>query len=102
MMDTAFEGQKLPIGFTFHIVEAVKRIKIHPMPRLASLPWGLSLAVGIIVTVLSLNPHLSVTSEMAIAAGSPLPAEMKVLRTGEIYGGSGLAVDKPNIPIPGS
>jgi RNA polymerase sigma factor (sigma-70 family) len=84
MMDTAFEGQKLPIGFTFHIVEAIKRIKIHPMPRLAGLPWGLSLAVGIIVTVLSLNPRLSITGDIDIPAGSPLPVESKMRKTGEI------------------
>ncbi len=84
MMDTAFEGRKLPIGFTFHIVEAIKRIKIHPMPRLASLPWGLSLAAGIIVTLLSLNPHLSITGDIDIPAGSLIPAEAKALKTGEI------------------
>jgi RNA polymerase sigma factor (sigma-70 family) len=84
MMDTAFEGQRLPAGFTFRIVEAVKRIKIEPMPRMAGLPWGLSLAVGIIVTVLSINPHLSIPSDIAFPTGSPLPAETKVLKTGEI------------------
>jgi len=66
MMDTAFEGQRLPLGFTFRIVEAAKRIKIHPMPRMAGLPWGLSLAAGIFITVLSLNPHLSITSDIDI------------------------------------
>jgi DNA-directed RNA polymerase specialized sigma24 family protein len=40
IMDTAFEGQRLPVGFTFRIVEAVKRIKIHPTPRMAGLPWA--------------------------------------------------------------
>ncbi len=84
MMDTAFEERRLPMGFTLRVVEAVKRIKIHPMPRVAGLPWGLSFAVGIIVTVLSLNPHVSITSDMTIPTGSPLPVETKVLKTGEI------------------
>jgi RNA polymerase sigma factor (sigma-70 family) len=84
MMDTAFEGQRIPAGFTLRIVEAVKHIKVHPMPRMTGLPWGLSLAAGIIVTVLSLNPQMNITSDMAIPAGSPLPVDMKVLRTGEI------------------
>ncbi|MFC1719248.1 sigma-70 family RNA polymerase sigma factor [Candidatus Poribacteria bacterium] len=84
MMDTAFEGQRLPIGFTFRIVEVVKRIKINPMPRMAGVPWGLSLAAGIIITVLSINPHISIHSDMAIPAGSPLLAETRVLKTGEI------------------
>jgi RNA polymerase sigma factor (sigma-70 family) len=84
MMDTAFEGQRLQASFTFRVVETVKRIKIHPMPRTAGLPWGLSLAAGIIVTVLSLNPHMSITSDIAMPAGSPLSAEAKALETGEI------------------
>ena len=84
MMDTAFEGQRLQASFTFRVVEAVKHIKINPMPRMAGLPWGLSLAVGIIVTVLSLNPHVSMTSDMPMPAGSPLSTEAKALETGEI------------------
>jgi RNA polymerase sigma factor (sigma-70 family) len=84
MMDTAFEGQRLPVGFTFRIVEAVKRIKIHPMPRMAGLPWGLSAAVGIVVTVMSLNPHMSIPNDMPIPAGSLFPAESKALKAGEI------------------
>ena len=84
MMDTAFERHRLPIGFTFRIVEVVKRIKIHPMPRTAGLPWGLSAAVGIIVTVMSLNPYMSIPNDMAIPAGSLFPAESKALKAGEI------------------
>ncbi len=84
MMDTAFEGQRLPAGFTFRIVEAVKRIKINPMPRTAGLPWGLSLAAGIVITVLSLSPYMNISSHIAPPTGLPLPAEMKVPKTGEI------------------
>lgn len=84
MMDTAFEGQKMPAGFTLRIVEAVKRIKINPMPRVAGLPWGLSLAMGIIITVVSLNPHLSRTSDTAIPASSSLPGSAQSLEVGEV------------------
>ncbi len=84
MMSTAFEGQKLQEGFTFRIVEAVRRIKIQPMPRSAGLPWGLSLAAGIIITVLSLSPYMIIPTHTAPPSGLPLPAEMKVLETGEI------------------
>ena len=84
MMTTSFGAQKLSGGFTFRILEAAKRIKIQPMPRTAGLPWGLSFAAGIIITILSLNPHLSILNPMAIPTGSPLPAEAKVLKTGEI------------------
>ena len=84
MMGTAFEGQRLPIGFTLRVVEAIKHMKINPMPRMAGLPWGLSLAAGIIITVLSLNPHLTIPGDIGVPAGSPLPVEAKVLKTGEI------------------
>jgi RNA polymerase sigma factor (sigma-70 family) len=84
MMSSTYEGQRLQASFTFRIVEAVKRIKINPMPRIAGLPWGLSFAVGIIVAVLSLNPHMSITSDIVIPTGSPLPVEAKALKTGEI------------------
>ncbi len=84
MMDTAFEEQRLQANFTFRVVEAVKRIKINPMPRMAGVPLGLSLAVGIIITVLSINPNMSVPDYTAIPAGLPILVKTRVLRTGEI------------------
>jgi RNA polymerase sigma-70 factor (ECF subfamily) len=69
MMGTAFHEQRLRIGFTFRIVESVKRTKINPMPRMTGLPWGLSLATGIIITVLCLNQHLSMPSDLIISKG---------------------------------
>jgi N-acetylneuraminic acid mutarotase len=84
MMTSTYEQQRLPAGFTFRVVEAVKRIKIHPMPRMAGLPWGLSFAMGIIVAVLSLNPQISLQNSMPTSTSSPLSAGTKVLKTGEI------------------
>jgi RNA polymerase sigma factor (sigma-70 family) len=84
MMSTAYEQHELPGSFTFRIVEAVKRMRIHPTPRTASLPWGLSLATGIIITFLSLTPQPGVLNRVATATGSPMPVEMKVPKTGEI------------------
>ncbi len=84
MMDTAFEGQRLRVGFTFRVVEAVKRIKIDPTPSTKSLPWGLSLATGLIVAFLSFGSNLSLINPSDIFGGSPLPSEAKVLRIGEI------------------
>jgi len=84
MTGTAFEGQGLTAGFTFRIVEAVKRIKINTMPRVAGLPWGLSLAAGIIFIVICLSPHLRMSDSMSFPASAPLPSQMKVLKAGEI------------------
>ena len=84
MMDTAFEGQRIPAGFTLRIVEAAKHIKVHPMPRMTGLPWGLSFAIGTFITVLSLSPHISLQNSTSIPAGASLPSESRALKTGEI------------------
>ena len=84
MMSKTLEGQRLQASFTFRIVEAVRRTKINPMPRATALPWGLSLAAGIIITVMSLGQHLTMLNPMSVSAGSSLPVKMKVLKTGEI------------------
>jgi RNA polymerase sigma factor (sigma-70 family) len=84
MMSETFEEQKLQADFTFRIVEAVKRIKIQPTPRATGLPWGLSLAAGIVIAALSLNPRMSALKPVTIPGGSPLSAQVKVLKTGEI------------------
>ena len=84
MMSQTFEGQRLKASFTFRIVETVKHIKVNPMPRTAALPWGLSLATGIIFTVMILSPHLNILNLPAIPAGSPFSSQAKTLKTGEI------------------
>ncbi len=82
MMSTTYEEQRLQSKFTFRIVEAVKRMKIQPAPRTGGLPWGLSLATGIVFAVLSFIPQPGIFN--SVATGSPLPGETKVLKTGEI------------------
>jgi RNA polymerase sigma factor (sigma-70 family) len=82
MMGTAFEGQKLRIGFTFRVVEAIKQIKVQPLsPK--TLPWGISLATGLIFTVLMFGQHIQINLS-DISMGLPLPSDMKVLKIGEI------------------
>ena len=84
MMSATFEQQRLKAGFTFRIVEAVKKIKIHPVSTMKGLPWGLSLATGIIITIMSLNPSLISFTNIGAPIYSALPSEMKVLKVGEI------------------
>ncbi|MFC1718812.1 sigma-70 family RNA polymerase sigma factor [Candidatus Poribacteria bacterium] len=84
MMSTTLEEQRLSASFTFRIVEAVKRVKIQPMPRATGVPWGLSLATGIIFTILGLSPYISMLNPVIPSMSSPLPAETKVLKIGEI------------------
>ena len=70
MMDTTFDEHKLPAGFTLRIVEALKRIRIQTVPRVTGLPWGLSLAAGIILSVLSLNPRLNLINPRDVTTSS--------------------------------
>ncbi len=79
MANTSFEKQGLQATFTFRIIEAVKRLKIQPIPRLTGLPWGLSVATGIILAVLCLNPHMGISSRMIIRSPSPFPVQAQVL-----------------------
>jgi len=84
MMSETFEVKKLQASFTFRIVEAVKRINVNPVPVAKGLPWGLSLATGIIVAFLSIGTHLSFINPTGSMSGSLLPGESKVLKVGEI------------------
>jgi len=84
MMNETFEQQKLQASFTFRIVEAARRIKIHPMPRMTGLPWGLSLATGLFLAALGLSPRLSLFNLTEAVIRSPLSSETEVMKVGEI------------------
>ena len=80
MMGTAFEGQRLQASFTFRIVEIVKRLRIQPTPRTAGLPWGLSLAAGIIITVMSVGTHLDISNPVKTPINR-IPSDTQMLKT---------------------
>jgi len=84
MMSETFKEHRLPVGFTFRIVEIIKRIKIHPVTQSKGIPWGLSLATGIIIAILSLNPYVPQLDQFGTISGAPLLSESKVLKVGEI------------------
>jgi len=83
MMGDTFEQKKLSVSFTFRIVEAIKRVRVQPLSPKA-LPWGLSLATGIIISFLTLGQHFNVINPIGMMKGSPLPSMTKVLKVGEI------------------
>jgi RNA polymerase sigma factor (sigma-70 family) len=84
MISGTFQQNRLQASFTFKIVEAVKRIKINPISTIKGLPWGLSLATGIIIAIMSLNPYIDWFSQIGDYVSSVLPSETKVLKIGEI------------------
>jgi RNA polymerase sigma factor (sigma-70 family) len=83
MMGETFEQKKLSVSFTFRIVEAIKQVRVQPLSPKA-LPWGMSLATGIIITFLSLGQHFNIINPIGMMKGSPLPGITKVLKVGEI------------------
>ena len=85
MMSKTYDQQRLQPSFTFRIVEMVKHIKIQPAPRSTPLlPFGLSAATGIVLTILSFSPHLISLTPLGALLGSPMPSETKVMEVGEL------------------
>ncbi|MEK7400139.1 MAG: hypothetical protein AAB116_24605, partial [Candidatus Poribacteria bacterium] len=69
--------------FTFRLVEMVKRIKINPISPTKGLPWGLSLATGLVAVALSINPHL-VKFDWFNVSSFLSSSKARVLEVGEI------------------
>jgi RNA polymerase sigma factor (sigma-70 family) len=82
MMGKTFETQRLPIGFTFRIIEAVKRIKIDPVSIGKGVPWGLSLATGLLIAILGLNPQFMKMVQIDLT-NLAVSGESSVLETGD-------------------
>jgi len=85
MMTTTKERHELPGSFTFRIVEIVKHIRVSPLSPMKALPWGLSLATGIIITIMSFGLHPSWLNTTGFIASSHSLGESKVLNVGEYH-----------------
>lgn len=79
MMNTNFGNRKFQAIFTSRIMEVVKRMRIRPAPRMTEVPWGLLLTAGIILTVLGLNPQMSISDPADIPVGSLPLVEANIL-----------------------
>ena len=82
IMSTTFDEIKLQPGFTFRIVERIKQIKIQP--RATGIPFGLSVAGGLIVALLSLTLPFSPVFPLGGLIGSALPAKTQAAEIGLI------------------
>ncbi len=97
MMSEAFQQKCLQAIFTLRIVEIVKRIKIHPVPRTSNIPWGLSLATGIIVVILGMGTYLNISNNGFYTSISSAIGESRVLNVGEYPVDVMKISDMPNI-----
>jgi len=84
MMSEVYKEHKLQSLFTFRIVEIIKNIRIHPIPKIGGLSLGLSAAVGIILTILSLGNYLPLKEPIDISIAPSFLSESRVLESGEI------------------
>ena len=84
MMTTTFDEMRLQPGFTFRVVEAVKRTRIPTNPTKPALPVGVSAAVGLIALMLSLTIPQSPLYPIGELIGSALPSRTQVPEGGVI------------------
>ena len=79
---TTFDQKQLMPVFTFRVVEMIKHTNASPIPHLPRLPWELSVATGIVLTLLSFTPHL--IPLFPIGTGSVMSGGPSVVDVGEI------------------
>ena len=84
MISRTFEGKRLPGGFTFQILEAVKHIRVQPMPRATALPWGLSLTASFIIALFSLSSSPDLLKPPNVPIAPLIQGDTRVVRAGEI------------------
>ena len=86
MMSRTFEENKLQAGFTFQMLELVKRIKINanPMSRITGLSWGISSTTWLLIAILGFALNLSLPKPV-IDLAQVMPEDMPTLRPSEIF-----------------
>lgn len=94
MMNTTYERQKLPISFTFRIMDMVKLIKIRPLPRTQLLPWGMSLVAGLIIAVLSYTSSLISADPVFISSVIPTGGQIASAQHSGVYSSQSNAYDQ--------
>jgi N-acetylneuraminic acid mutarotase len=83
MMSRTYEQKKLPVSFTFRIVEMVKQIRVQPISMTKGLSLGLSLTAGIIAIVFGIGQHLNLANPLEALTGYTSSSQSKVLKVGE-------------------
>jgi N-acetylneuraminic acid mutarotase len=83
MISETYEQNRLRAGFTFRVLEMVKRIGIDPVPPRA-LPWGFSIATGIIIAVLGIGMRFNLSNTEYYTSLSSLSAIPEAQDIGEL------------------
>jgi len=82
MMSETYGQNRLRAGFTFSIVEMVKRIRIDPVPP-KTLPWGFSIASGVIIGIMCIGMNVNLTNTESYTSISSLSGESRMLDIGD-------------------
>ena len=77
-MDATFEGYRLQPSFTFHITEMIKETKIQSASHKTILPWGLSIAAGLVAIFISFTVPFSPLFRIETRTDSALPTQTQI------------------------
>ncbi len=93
-MDETYSQHRLGAGFTFRILETLKRVKIQSLPRMPWLPWGVSAAAGIILAVMSFTSSFNWLNPVSVgpAATGGLRVKLPPGSRGDIFNSEALLV----------
>ncbi|MBD3180826.1 sigma-70 family RNA polymerase sigma factor [Candidatus Poribacteria bacterium] len=81
MMSESYQQHKLNANFTFKIVETVRKIRVKPLPRNPWIPWGLSTAVCVLFTLISMNLSSNIPKVAAFNnITSSVPVEKRMVK----------------------
>ena len=83
-MSTTFEGYRLQRSFTFHIMEMIKETRIRATSHKTTLPWGLSIAAGLVAIFISFTIPFSPFFPIGMLIGSVLPTQTQIAEFGEV------------------
>ena len=84
VMSTTFEGYRLQRSFTFHIMEMIKETRIRATSHKTTLPWGLSIAAGLVAIFISFTIPFSPFFPIGMLIGSVLPTQTQIAEFGEV------------------
>jgi RNA polymerase sigma factor (sigma-70 family) len=83
MMSSMYEQKRLPVSFTFRIVEMVKQIRVQPISLTKGLSLGLSVATGVVALFFGIGQYLNLINPLEFLPISTSSGETSVLETGE-------------------
>ena len=83
-MGIMFERCRLQPSFTFRITGMIKEMKVQSALHKTTLPWGLSIAAGLVAIFISFTVPFSPFFPIGMLISSVLPTQTQIAEFGEI------------------